>query len=188
MHVRLLPIAIALAVATLGCDLDSDRSRAAFFPSGTPGAPQLVRLDGTVTSPERLTLDVLVEGETDSTDLFAFNFGLVVDPPGNVAFVSGSQRPGSALEESGCASPLALASPIPTGLTVGVTKVGPCAGHALDSASYAIVSLEFDLLHDGTTTIRLGPSGPNPPSALDSNALSIPGILFDDAPAAISVW
>ncbi len=179
---------VTITLVAGGCSDDDDSTplpgepQTFFTPSGTESAADLVRLTGFGDGSE-LVVFVAIGGPTTSSDIVAFNFGIDVGSAGAIEYVEGSAEVGPALIEPGCAEPILLVAPQGDGLTVAITKVGPCVGNPIVSEEANILSLRFRMLGETSTTIGLGNAVSGSPSALDSSVTSIPSITFDTLPA-----
>ncbi len=182
---------VAITLVAGGCSDDDDDTpitgepQTFFTPSGTERAADLVRLTGFGDDRE-LVVFVAIGGPTTNSDIVAFNFGIEVETAGVIEYVEGSAEVGPALIEQGCAEPLLLVAPLGNGLTVGITKVGPCVGNPITSEEANVLSLRFRMLGEASTALRLGDAVSGSPSALDSSVTPIPSITFDTAWATAS--
>ncbi len=179
---------VVIALVAGGCSDDDDGPpltvgpQTFFTPSGTDRAADVVRLTGFGDDSE-LVVFVAIGGPTTSSDVFAFNFGIDVGSAGAIEYVDGSAEVGPALIEQGCVEPILLVAPQGNGLTVAISKLGPCAGNPIASDEANVLSLRFRMLGETSTTIALGNAISGSPSALDSSGTAIHGITFDTLPA-----
>ncbi len=179
---------IAISLVTGGCSDDDDSTpfsgapQTFFTPSGTERAADVVRLAGFGDGSE-LVVFVAIGGPTTSSDVFAFNFGIDVGSSGAIEYVQGSAAVGEALIEPGCAQPILLVAPQGNGLTVAISKLGPCVGNPIAEEEENVLSLRFRMLGKTSTTLALGNAVSGSAAALDASGSPIPGITFDTLPA-----
>lgn len=158
--------------------------RAEFHESGTPAAPDLVRLRGEAAG-EEVRVDVVIGGVTSSSDLYSFAFDLVISTSDSARFISGSEEFGSALTLENGQTSQVLAAWDGRRLTVGITKVGGGDGNGVDTIEDVVASFRFRVLRRGSTEITIQGSPPHDPSALDSAGDPVPTVRFDDQPAVM---
>ena len=164
---------------------------AAFLPSATPGAADLVRLRAAASAGDKVTLEVASGGPTTSTDLYGFAFDIVSSDATVAAFVDGTASFGDALTLSGGQTGRVEVGRTGNRLVVGVSKLGGGSGNPVPAGGRVILRLTFRVLEAGTTTLRfsgaVSPQNPGGgPAALDSNGQVVGTVRFDAATAAIS--
>jgi len=162
---------------------------ASFSPSGSAATENQVRLVGRSTGEDEVTVDVVIAGPTDSSDLYAFSFGLEVGDPTVAEYVFGSQEVGTALDTTGCHDPFLIVSPgmQPGLLTVSLTKLGNCPGNGIPAGEEMIIALAFQVEPERSTTIRLAGQSPGgDPSAIGSAHAVIDSVVFDQNSARFS--
>jgi hypothetical protein len=183
-----------------GCSDDDDGGGggggavATFTASTTAPAPDGVRLEGAVVSNNMVTLEVVLDGATTSTDLYAFAFDILLSNPGVINFVAGSAMFGDVLETTGGQGELVLVSLSQLGdrVVVGVSKTGAGAGNGFGAEERFVLSMDFTVGSGSTTLTFDGSPDPamgNPtdePTALDSALVPIGTISFDALSATIS--
>lgn len=157
---------------------------ASFIASGTASSPDGVRVTG-IASGDLVTLDVVISGQTTSTDLYSFAFDLLLGDPTVVELIGGSVNFGTALTLSGGQTDEALATLNGDRITVGVSKLGGGAGNDIGATEETIVSMTLRVIKRGTTSIEITGSPPNNPAALDSTGAVINSVNFDAAAATI---
>lgn len=196
---RLAPLVlIALSFAILlACDSGGGGGgggspvSAAFAPSVTPAAANLVRLEGRATDSNTVVLDIVIDGPTTSSDLYSFAFDIELSNTSVARYVSGSAEFGNALTLGAGQGSSVLASQSGNRVVVGVSKTGGGAGNGVPAGERTIVTLVFDVIGTGTTNLLFrGSSDPgNPtgaPAALDSQGGVVASVFFDGDAARIS--
>ena len=187
-----LVLFVGLAVAVTGCGsgggsgdggVVGEPITASFTASATASAPNLVRLTGSATA-DLVTLQVVISGQTTSTDLFAFAFDLVLSNQNVAGYVEDSAEFGTALTLAPGQNGVALASQTGDRVTVGVSKLGG-SGNGVGPGEETIVTLYFRVTAKSTTALTLAGTPPNDPAALESDESPAPGIQFDGAAALI---
>jgi len=186
-----LLLLVGLVVTASGCGSgggstdDGNPVTASFTPSGTAASPDLVRLIGNASS-DLVTLQVVISGQTESDDLYAFAFDLVLSNADVAGYVDGSAEFGTALTLEAGQGPVALASQSGNRVTVGVSKLGGGSGNAVGPGEETIVTLLFRVTAKAITTIVFDGSPPaEDPAALESDESPAPGVQFDGASALI---
>lgn len=158
---------------------------ALFSESGTAGAPNLIRLNGSSTG-DLVEVEVSIGGPTSSTDLYSFAFDLVLGDPGVAEYVGGSASVGTALTTESGQSLQVLATQLGPRITIGVTKLGGGTGNRVDdTGEAAVISLVFRVLQSGTTTLTIEGSSGNDPAAIDSGGSAIDSVEFDAVSATL---
>ena len=192
----LIGLMVVLGLAT-GCSDDDDgggggtAAVATFTASTTAPAPDGVRLEGTVVSNNMVTLEVVLDGATTSTDLYAFAFDILLSNPGVINFVAGSALFGEVLETTLPQGELVLVSQQGDRVIVGVSKTMSGAGNGFGVEERTVLSLDFTV-GSGSTTLTFADSPANPmnptdePTALDSTLSPVGTISFDALSATIS--
>ena len=179
-----------LVVAASGCGSDDGGViggpiTASFTPSGTAASPDLVRLSGSASS-DLVELQVVISGPTESDDLYAFAFDLVLSNADVAGYVDGSAAIGNALTLEAGQAGVALASQSGNRVKVGVSKLGDVAGNGVGPGEETIVTLLFRVTAKASTTIAFDGSPPaEEPAALESDEAPAPGLQFDGASALI---
>lgn len=187
-------LVLVLGFAT-GCSDDDGGNAgppAAFAASATAPAPDGVRLEGTTVSNSVINLQVVLDGVTTSTDLYAFAFDIQLSNPGVVQFIAGSALFGDALETAGGQGEAVAVSQQGDRIIVGVSKTGQGVGNGIVAAEERLIlSMDFSVAN-GTTTLTFVDSPNNPqnpvnaPTALDSALAPVGTISFDALSATIS--
>ena len=179
-------------LSLLGCGGGSSSSLGAqFTQSSTPTAPRLIKLVQKSKSNARVVVNATIYGPDTTLDMYSFAFDVKIGDPSVVKFVAGSALAGNALTPFAGQSIQVVAGlgTLPGGGTdnsrvvVGVTKLGGGAGNGISGNSAAIVSLSFQVLKQGTTTLQL--TGAPNPVVLDHNGAVIGSITFDTATASM---
>ncbi|HET9299447.1 MAG TPA: hypothetical protein VFO11_05840 [Candidatus Polarisedimenticolaceae bacterium] len=199
MRVRILVVAVLMFVGCGGGSSSGDPTEAAvsaqFTPSGTASAPNLVRMTQAVVDRDLVRINVVLGGQTSSTDIYSFAFDLVLSDATVASYVAGSAQAGTALQPTGGQSIAVFANPDsarPNRVVVGVSKVGGGAGNGVSVGEAIVVSLVFRVLRRDVTSISFGGSSSNPtspnfkPVALNSQNAVIASIDFDPAPVRLT--
>lgn len=163
---------------------------AAFAASATSPAPNVVRITGRPTDANTVAIDVVIDGPTTSSGLYAFAFDIELSNPAVARYVSGSADFGDALTLAAGQGESVLVSQSGNRVIVGVSKTGGGAGNGV-TGTRIVVSLVFDVIGTGTTNLVFrGSSDPgNPtagPAALDAQGAVIGSVVFDADAARIS--
>lgn len=185
-------VIVSMAVFTLcgfGCGGDDNNASLSgqFAASSTASAVRLVKLVPGTASGSRVVVQAVIYGPDTSLDMYAFSFDVVIGNTAVLGYVPGSVVAGPALQTTGCDGISAIAGPDasdPTHIVVGVTKLGDCAGNGVSGSSAVVVSLSFDVLAQGTSTLAIATSPA--PSVKDSNLSTIGGITFDSATGTVT--
>ena len=188
----LIGLVLLLGLA-VGCSDDDSgappEAVAMFAASATLPAPNEVRLEGTTVSNGVVNVEVVLNGATTSTNLYAFAFDLLLSNPGVIQFIQGSALEGGALETTPSQDVEVVVSQQGDRVIVGVSKTGGGAGNGFGAEDRTIVSLDFTV-SSGSTTLTFAPSVPArkaPAALVDSSPPSpIPTITFDLLSATIS--
>jgi hypothetical protein len=199
MRERILVLAVLLLLGCGGGSSSSDPTQPAvsaqFTPSGTAAAPNLVRMTQAVVDRDLVRINVVLGGQTSSTDIYSFAFDLVLSDATVASYVAGSAQAGTALQPTGGQSIAVFANPDsarPNRVVVGVSKVGGGAGNGVSASEAIVVSLVFRVLRHDVTSIAFGGSSSNPtspnfnPVALNASNAVISSIDFDQAPVRLS--
>ena len=199
MRVRILLVAVLMLLGCGGGSSSSDPTQPAvsaqFTPSGTAAAPNLVRMTQAVVDRDLVRINVVLGGQTSSTDVYSFAFDLVLSDATVASYVAGSAQAGTALQPSGGQSIAVFANPDsarPNRVVVGVSKVGGGPGNGVSASEAIVVSLVFRVLRRDATSIAFGGSSANPtrpnfePVALNSSNAVISSIDFDPAPVRLT--
>jgi hypothetical protein len=182
---------VAFAFFGYGCGGGSNSSFSAqFTASATATAPHLIKLVQKSHSGGRVVVQAVIYGPDASLDMFTFAFDVKIGDTTVLKFVPGSAVAGDALQACPGQTITALAAPDgqdPTHIVVGVTMVGGCAGNGVANASAVVVSLTFQVLKQGTSTLAIA-AGPTAPSVLDSSdpPQPIAGLTFDTANGTVT--
>lgn len=158
---------------------------ATFDASGTPAAPDLVRLDG-VAIGDMVVLTAVIGGPSTSSDLYSLDLLLRLSDPTLVQYIPQSAIFGDAFTLSGVQTGAALAAQNGAFVTVGATKAGGGAGNGVAAGEHVIVQLTFRVLRRGTTTISIVGAPDASPAVLDSTGATVASVHFDLASASIS--
>jgi hypothetical protein len=186
---------IAVTIATfavfgVGCGGGDDNPTLTgqFAASSTPQAVHLVKLVPQSANGSTVVVQAVIYGPDTNLDLYAFAFDVVIGNPSVLAYVTASDPvPGNALQATGGQTIEALAGPDgsdPTHIVVGVSKLGGGSGNGIANASAVIVSLTFQVLGQGSSTLSIA-SSPTP-VAKDSGGATIGAISFDTASGTVT--
>jgi hypothetical protein len=191
-------IALALSLVALSCGGGGDEViqqplHAMFIASGTPAAPNMVRLVGGNSAGNTVSVKVSVGGPTTSSDIYSFAFDLILSDGSIARYVPGSGVFGPALQLDAAQGQggTVLVTQMGNRVVVGVSKTGGGAGNGIGNGEDVIVALTFEILKKGTTDLFFGGSPSNPmnptadPSALDSAGMPIVSVSFDGARAQL---
>ena len=155
--------------------------RAAF---GAP-APDGVRLEGTVVSNDMVTLEVVLDGQTTSTDIYSFAFDILLSDPSVIQF-TGLALEGDVLVPTFPQEVKVLVTQQGDRVIVGVSKTMGGAGNGFGAEERLILSMDFTV-NSGSTTLTFDSTpAMKAPTAFDSALGPIPSITFDAMPATIS--
>jgi hypothetical protein len=139
-----------------------------------------------------INVQVVLDGITTSTDLYAFAFDIQLSDPSVIQFIAGSAMFGDVLETTGGQGEAIAVSQMGDRVIVGVSKTGQGAGNGIVLVEERlVVSMDFSVT-TGTTTLTFADSPNNPqnptnsPTALDSALAAVGTINFDLLPATIS--
>lgn len=180
----LLVVASLLAAfGTAGCSRsNATGSSPTFWNSGTPTAPNQVRLAAGPSSPDTLTLLVQVVGPTSADDLSGFSFDLLLSDPAVADYVDGSATAGTALDPGGSAK--VSIQVVHNAQRVSVTVLRPGgSGTGVSSEQATVLALRYRVKESGTTAVQFAPDPP--PEALDVHGAAVPSISYDMVPSAI---
>lgn len=180
---------LALSAAGLfGCGGDGDDNGdrlgpPAFRPSSATAAPDRVRLTGAPIGDGHLRLDVVIGGPTTSSDLYGFDFNLLLSNP-SIVQIAGVAT-GNALSGNAQANAVINGSRI----VVGVTKLAP-PGNRVTATEATVVTIQLRMLGRGSTTVAFAGTTPSTSpadaAALDSAGAEIPSVQFDTGTATIT--
>lgn len=195
---RALP-ALALLLLAAACSSSDNNNggggagvTAAFTPSATAAAANLVRLRAGSAGSDMVTVEVALSGVTTSADIYSFAFDLVLSDATVASYVSGSAVVGGVLVPVGPQGTSVLVSQAGSRVVVGVSKTGGGAGNGVGAGEQVVVSLTFRVARVGSTNVTFAGSPSNPqnptanPAALDSGGAVIGSISFDAVAATIS--
>jgi len=185
-------VVLALAVFTLGgygCGSDNNSSQLVgqFTASGTPTAVHLVKLVPQSNSGSRVVVQVVVYGPDTNLDMYTFAFDVKIGDTTVLGYVPNSAVPGNALQAFASQTITALAAPDtsdPTHIVVSVGKLGGGAGNGVAGSSAVALSLAFDVLKEGSSTLAIATSPA--PSVLDSQGGTIGAMTFDAAAGTVT--
>lgn len=175
-----LPIA---AACVTGCSSATGTgSGPTFWTSGTPVAPNQIRLAAGGSSPDVLTVLVTIVGPTSADDLSSISFDLLLSDPTVADYIDGSASVGTALDPDGAGGVSVDVVHVEQRVSVTVrrpegTGTGVTAGQA------TVLSLRYRVRSDGTTAVQFAPDPA--PRALDTRGEDIASIAYDMAPSAI---
>jgi len=160
-----------------------------FTTSTTAPALHLVKLVPGSASGARVVVQAVIYGPDTSLDMFAFAFDVKISDPTVLAYVANSAMAGDALVATAGQTISVIAGPDgsdPTHIVVGVSKLGGPPGNGVANASAVIVTMAFDVLKEGTSS--LGIAATPTPSLLDSAQPPQPiaGITFDAATGTVT--
>ena len=185
----LIGLMLVLGLAA-GCSDDDDGGAAAavavFTASATAPLADGVRMEGTVVADDMVNIQIVLDGQTTSTDIYAFAFDILLSNSGVVQFIPGSALEGGVLETTPPQDVEVVVSQQGNRVIVGVTKTGGGAGNGFGMEERTIVSMDFTV-SSGTTSLTFASTpAMKAPAALDSTTANIPSIIFDTVPATIS--
>lgn len=176
----------AFALFGYGCSNDSKTIGAQFTASATSSAVGLVKLVPNSASGSRVVVSAVIYGPA-TLDMYSFDFDVVIGDIGVLAFVPGSAAAGNALTATGGQTVVATASTNasnPSHVVVSVHKTGGGAGNDVAGASAVIVTLAFDTLMAGTSTVAIATAPA--PAAKNSASAAIGAITFDSASGSVT--
>jgi len=157
------------------------------FAGSTSVATQdLVRLTGGTASGDTVTVNVVIGGISTSSDIYSFAMDLTLSDPTVARLIPGSAQVGTALTTSGGQTITVLADQASGSDTIvlGASHVGGGAGNAIAAGEPIILSLSFEVLKVGSTTVSI--AAPPTSAALDSLLGTIGSVTFDPAAATLS--
>ncbi len=158
---------------------------ASFATNDAAAAANLVRLLGGAVSGSNITLNVAIGGPTTSSDYYAFAFDIVIGDSTVARYVPGSATAGGFLQGGLNVN----ANQVGSRVVVGISKQGAVAGNGTAAAEATVISLTFEVLKVGSTSLTFdgSPSGnpggancsANGPEAIDSTGTNcIPSTNF----------
>lgn len=164
-------------------------SGANFTPSATPPAANRVRLTGAAIDDDTVRVNVVINGPTTSSDIYAYAFDLLLSNPPVASYIAGTAVAGDALQPDAAQGQTVTTQVAQQGarVVVGVSLTGGTTGHGLPAGQHTILSLDFDV-HSGITGISMvGSPASGAPAALDSSnpPAVLPSVVFDTALSAI---
>ena len=157
------------------------------FAGSTSVATQdLVRLTGGTASGDTVTVNVVIGGISTSSDIYSFAMDLTLSDPTVARLIPGSAQVGTALTTSGGQTITVLADQASGSDTIvlGASHVGGGVGNAIAAGEPIILSLSFEVLKVGSTTVSI--AAPPTSAALDSLLGTIGSVTFDPAAATLS--
>jgi len=178
------------ALAGIGCGSDdSPKLVGEFTASATPIAARLVKLVPQSQSGSRVVVQAVIYGPDTTLDMYSFAFDVKIGNPTVLGFVPNSAVAGPALQATGGQTISAIAGPDgadPSHIVVGVSKLGGGEGNGIGGTTEVVVSLAFDVLAEGTSTLAIAATPT--PTVLDSQqpAQSIGSITFDTANGTVT--
>ena len=179
---------IAFAFFGYGCGGGSNSSFSAqFTPSATAPALHLIKLVQKSHSGGRVVVQAVIYGPDVSLDMFAFAFDVKIGDPTVLKFVAGSAVAGDALQAFAGQSITTVVGPAigdQSDIVVGVSKLGGPPGNGVAGASAVIVSMTFQVLKTGTSTLAIAATPT--PSVIDSALAPIAGMTFDAATGSVT--
>jgi hypothetical protein len=185
---RLVVVAfVGLAAFGYGCGNDSGSLGGSFTTSATAPAVDLVKLVAGASSGSQVIVQAVIYGPDVALDLYAVDFHLTIGDTSVLKFVSGTAVAGGALTASGGQTIVATATATtanPGDVVVSVHKTGGGLGNGIAGSAAVIVSLTFETLMPGTSTLEIATTPA--PTATDSNAAAIGGITFDSASGSVT--
>ena len=185
---RLFVVAFAaLAAFGYGCGNDSGSLGGRFTPSATAPTADLVKLVAGASSGPQVIVQAVIYGPDLALDLYAVDFHVTIGDTSVLKFVSGSAVPGGALTASAGQTIVATATANvanPADIVVSVHKTGGGLGNGIAGSAAILVSLTFETLMPGTSTIGIATSPA--PTATDSNNAAIGAITFDAATGTVT--
>ena len=181
---------VAFAFLGYGCGGDDSASLSAQFTASAtpPGTVDLIKLVPQTASGGRVVIQAVIYGPDTNLDMFAFAFDVKIGDPTVLQFVTGSGAAGDALTTSAGQTIQVEAAPAmsdPSHIVVGVSKFGVGPGNGVAGASAIIVSMAFDALRQGTSTLAIATTPA--PGVVDSNLAPIGSITFDSASGSVTV-
>jgi len=181
---------LALSLVALSCGSSGGPPlmtmiEASFTPGGTAASADNVRLVGSAAG-NRVIIDIVISGPTTSGDLYSFAFDLVLGDANIASYLGGSVIFGSALTIGATQQAQVLANQNGNRVAIGVTKLGGGSGNGIGGSAETIVTLAFEVLQRGMTTITIAGSPPNAPAALDSTGAIVNSVQFDPIAAVIT--
>ena len=190
-------IAVSIIVFSFfgyGCGGSNSTFSAQFAPSATVAAVDLVKLVPGQASGGRLVVQAVIYGPDTNLDMFSFAFDVKIGDPTVLKFLAGSGVAGNALQAFAGQTITPVVGPDGSDashIVVGVSKFGPGPGNGVAGNSAVVVSLTFQVLKQGTSTLAITgttavPS--QPPTVLDSSnpPQPIPAITFDSANGTVT--
>ncbi len=193
-----LAVAGVLALALIGCSGSTGVTAAApsapvFTSSGATLTVDQVVLAGGTASGDTVQVNVKMGGPSTSSDLYSFAFDVIIGDPTVLRFVPpaaiGNVLTGAPAELSVDAVQTTY-SPADTRVVVGVTKLGAALGNSLTTGDGTIVTLTFQTLKKGSSTIKLAGAYPDTTSvtaaALDHTGAKITSVIFDSGAATVT--
>lgn len=178
---------IAFGFFGYGCGGSNSTFSAQFTTSTTATAVDLIKLVPGPRSGGRVVVQAVIYGPDTNLDMYSFAFDVKIGDPTVLRLLAGSAVAGNALTVSGGQSVTVQAGPDqsdPTHIVVGVTKVGGGAGNGVAGASAIIVSLTFQALKQGTSTLAIAAAPA--PAVLNRNGAAIGAITFDTANGTVT--
>jgi hypothetical protein len=179
---------IAFSFFGYGCGGSNSPSFSAqFTASATPVVADLIKLVPQAASGARVVVQAVIYGPTTSLDMYSFAFDVKIGDPTVLKFVPNSAVAGNALTASATQTIQVEAGPDQSDsshIVVGVTKIGGGPGNGVAGASSIIVSLAFDVIKQGTSTLAIAAAPV--PSVLDQNGVAIGAITFDSVAGSVA--
>lgn len=158
---------------------------ARFTGSGSVATNDLVRLTGGAVSGDTVTVNVVIGGPSTSSDIYSFAIDLILSDPTVARLIGGSAQAGTALT-TGMGQTITVLATQDAGqptVVVGASHVGGGVGNAIAAGEPIILSLSFEVLKIGTTSLSI--AAPPTSAAIDSLLGTIGSVQFDTAAATI---
>jgi len=180
---------LAFGLFGYGCGGNNDHATlsGSFVASGTATAVDLVKLVPQSSSGARIVVQAVIYGPDVALDMYTFAFDVKIGNTNVLAYVPNSATAGNALTASAGQTITAIAGPDASDashIVVGVGKLGGGPGNGVAGASAVIVTLAFDVLREGTSTLAIAATPA--PSVVDHNGAAIGSITFDAANGTVT--
>lgn len=184
LRLPLLAATLLFAVTAItGCSSSTgSESSPDFWSSGTPVAPDQVRLAGGPSISGTLTLLVQVVGPTSADDLSGFSFDLLLSDPAVADYVDGSATVGTALDPDGTSGVSIQVVHNLQRVSVTVSRRSG-SGNGVSPGQATVLALRYRVQSSGTTAVQFAPDPA--PAALDAQGVPISSISYDMVPSAI---
>lgn len=162
---------------------------AQFTASTTPtsAAVHLIKLIPNAASGARVVIQAVIYGQDVTLDMYTFAFDVKIGDASVLAFVPSSAVAGNALTAIDGQTITAIAAADmsdPSHIVVAVSKLGPGPGNGVEGSSAIIVSMAFDVLKQGTSTLAIATAPA--PAVIDQSGVAIDTITFDAASGSVT--